>query len=267
MNEPGWEVLGTPQNLPKPSGSFAIRGFRYDVVDAAGRHVGFDKVHLHHIVLRDHSETDVTCGGGARFSGTGAERTPLTLYGNYAYLSEGADRWSANYHIHTTGMSRADGVYIQYQIDYQPVTDPTDFRNVTPYFLDVTGCNNASIYDVPGGGGAGSVHEETRTYTAIADGIVVYAGGHIHAGAHDITLERDATGEDYCTATAHYQPGGHPNHPNLGQLHKISYCRVYSEVKTGDEFTLTSRYDNEFLVTKAMGIMIAYVWHPGGSPV
>jgi hypothetical protein len=38
-------------------------------------------------------------------------------------------------------------------------------------------------------------------------------------------------------------------------------------VKTGDEFTLTSRYDNEFLVTKAMGIMIAYVWHPGGSPV
>jgi hypothetical protein len=267
MNEPGWEVLGTPSNLPKPAGNVAIRGFRYNVVDGTGKSVGLDKVHLHHIVLRDHSRTDPTCGGGARFSGTGAERTPLNLFGNYAYLSESTDRWSANFHIHTTSMTAVSDVYIEYKVEYQPATDPSAFRDVTPYFLDVTGCGNASIYDVPGGGGDNSVHEATRTYTAIADGIAVYAGGHIHAGGHQVSLVRDATGEDYCTATAHHQPGGHPTHPNLGQLHKISYCPMYSEVKDGEQFTLTSTYDNEFPIAKAMGIMLVYIWHPGGHPV
>ena len=118
------------------------------------------------------------------------------------------------------------------------------------------------LYDVPGGGGPGSVHVAQRTYTAQRDGIAVWAGGHIHAGGLDISLTRDATGEDYCTATASYQPGGHPNHPNLGQLRRISSCLMHSEVRAGEQFTLRSRYDNEYFVGKAMGIMLVHVYEP-----
>lgn len=264
MNEPGWERLGNDV-MPHPAGDVALKQIEFDVVDANGQSIGLDKVHLHHIVLIDTSRPDALCPTvGARFAGTGAERTKLVLLGDYAYKVNQADVWRSNYHIHTTSMSPANGVYIQYTIRYEPITPESTFKFTTPYFLDVTGCwgNSGSVYDVPGGGGAGSEHVASRTYTAPRNGIAVFAGGHIHAGGHDISLERDATGEDYCTATASYQPGGHPNHPNLGQLQTISSCILHSDVKAGEQFTLRSRYDNEYLVAKAMGIMLLHVHEP-----
>jgi len=183
---------------------------------------------------------------------------------DYAYLVQAGDQWSSTFHVHTTTSTPASDVYIQYKIQYEPVTATSNFRSVTPYFLDVTGCweNSASIYDVPGGGGPGSEHVATATYTAPRDGIAVYAGGHIHAGGKNVSLTRDATGEDYCTAKATYSPGGHPNHPNLGQLQKVTSCLMHSQVSAGETFTVRSRYDNEFPVAKAMGIMLVFVWHP-----
>jgi hypothetical protein len=266
MGEPGFEVLGW-RNMPKPAGHVAIKRMDYSVVDASGNEVGMDRAHLHHIVMMDESRRDPLCPSvGARFSGSGGERTPMILRGQYAYLSRPSDQWTSTFHLHTTTSTPVMGAYIQYTVDYVPVTDPAAFRHVTPYFLDVTGCweNSQSVYDVPGGGGPGSIHDQSVTYTAQSDGIGVFAGGHIHAGARNIKLVRDATGEDYCTATASYAPGGHPNHPNMGQLQKISYCHLHVEVNQGETFTLTARHDNEYPVLKAMGIMLLYVWHPGG---
>jgi hypothetical protein len=264
MNQPGWEHMGNDV-MPRPPGNVALKDIDFSVVDADGNTVGLHLVHLHHIVLIDTSQPDAVCPtGGARFAGTGAERTRMTLLGDYAYRVDAGDVWRSTYHIHTTSSMPAEDVYIQYTIKYEPITAQSTFKYTTPYFLDVTGCwsNSASLYDVPGGGGPGSVHVAQRTYTAQRDGIAVWAGGHIHAGGLDISLTRDATGEDYCTATASYQPGGHPNHPNLGQLRRISSCLMHSEVRAGEQFTLRSRYDNEYFVGKAMGIMLVHVYEP-----
>ena len=106
----------------------------------------------------------------------------------------------------------------------------------------------------------------TKTYTAQRDGIAVFAGGHIHAGGQDISLTRDATDEDYCTATATLRRDGHPSHPIFGQLHDISSCLQHSEVNAGETFTLRSRYDNEYPSLKAMGIMLSHVYEPS-APV
>ncbi|MGQ0825084.1 MAG: hypothetical protein ACT4OX_08680 [Actinomycetota bacterium] len=186
--------------------------------------------------------------------------------GDYAYRSDASDVWTSTFHIHTTTATPVSDVYIQYKVGYEPITPESTFRFTTPYFLDVTGCweNSASLYDVPGGGGGGSEHVATATYIAPRTGRAVFAGGHIHAGGHNISVTRNGA-EDYCTAKASYQPGGHPNHPNLGQLRKISSCKMHSQVNVGDEFVLRSRYDNEFPVPKAMGIMLVHVWHPPGT--
>jgi hypothetical protein len=224
-------------------------------------------VHLHHIVLLDTSEPDAVCPSqAARFAGTGTERTPLNLIGDYAYRVDAGDVWRSTFHIHTTSATPAEDVYIEYKINYEPITASSTFKYTTPYFLDVTGCwaNSASLYDVPGGGAAGSEHVASKTYTAPRDGVAVWAGGHIHAGGIDIGLTRDATGEDYCTATASYQSGGHPSHPVFGQLKDISWCWLHSEVKAGETFTLRSKYDHQFETLKAMGIMLVHVYEPGG---
>ena len=182
---------------------------------------------------------------------------------DYAYLSEAGDAWVANFHLHTTSTTPVDDVRIEYTIAYETYTDPSEFRGTTPYFLDVTGCNQGSVYDVPGGGGPNSVHVASRTYTTPADGISVFTGGHIHEGGIEASLTRDATGEDYCTATASYLAmTHHPYHPNLGTLDRISHCVTHSEVNAGEKFTLRSTYDNEIFVGKAMGIMLTHIWHP-----
>ena len=264
INTPGWEVIGN-RSMPRPSGNVALKSMDFRVVDGNGNEVGMDKVHLHHIVMLDQSEPDALCPEvGARFGGTGGERTKMQLLGDYAYRVDAGDTWGSNFHIHTTSATPSPNTYIEYTVTYEPFTSPDDFRFTTPYFLDVTGCwsNSASLYDVPGGGGPGSEHVATATYTAPADGTVVWSGGHIHTGATEISLTREATGEDYCTARSSYAPGGHPFHPNMGQLQKISSCFVHSEVNAGEQFRITSRYDNEFPVLKAMGIMLAHVWHP-----
>jgi hypothetical protein len=264
MSQPGWEVLGNPSSMPRPDGNIAIKGIRWDVVDGDGMPIPISLVHLHHIVMIDQSRPDPLCPSvGARFTGAGMERVPLDLLGDYAYMTGATDVWRSTFHIHSTSMTPVPEAYIQYKIIYEEVDDPSDYREVTPYFLDVTGCWGNSEYDVPGGGGAGSVHIAERTYTARADGIAVFAGGHTHAGGLDLQLTRQSTGEDYCTATARYTPGtAHPSHPNLGQLSGVSRCLLHSEIEAGEQFTLTSRYDNEYPVPRSMGIMLTYVWHP-----
>lgn len=264
MNTPGWEVMGN-RTMPRPAGNVALKSMDFRVVDGAGNVIGLDKVHLHHIVMLDQSQPDVLCPSvGARFAGTGAERTRLNLRGDFAYKVDAGDVWGSTFHLHTTSATPVSGVYIEYEVGYEPITTPNTFKFTTPYFLDVTGCweNSASLYDVPGGGGAGSVHTAQATYAAARDGVAVFAGGHIHAGGLNINLTRNSTGEDYCTALAVYAPGGHPSHVRLGQLQKISTCQMHSEVKAGETFTLRSRYDNEHPVPKAMGIMLVHVYHP-----
>lgn len=264
MGQPGSDRRGNDV-MPHPAGDVALKEIEFDLVDGAGNPVGRDVAHLHHVVLIDTSQPDALCPGvGARFAGAGAERTKMTLLGDYAYKVDAGDVWRSTSHLHSTSMSPVNDVYIEYTIRYEPITPESTFKFTTPYFLDVTGCwsNSASTYDVPGGGGAGSEHVAGKTYTAPRNGIAVFAGGHIHAGGIDISLERDGTGEDYCTATASYEPHGHPGHPNLGYLVAISPCILHSEVKAGEQFTLRSRYDNEHFVDGAMGIMLLHVYEP-----
>jgi hypothetical protein len=258
MGQPGSESETTQSNVSRPAGAFGITSMDFDLVDASGTPVARDMAHLHHALLMNAAHTDVLCPGREeRFSGAGAERTPLRLPSPYAYLVGANDRWDSLWHI----MNLSDmpmQVYIKYTIGYQTGANASNTRNVVPYFADVTGCGN-SVFNVPGNGGPDSMYSKARTWNAPTDGIMVYAGGHLHGGGVDLTLHDGLSGAE-CVMTAHYDTPG-----MMGMMDpplSIDTCPAHNLVVKGQPYTLTARYDNSMPYTDVMGISIAYVW-PG----
>ncbi|HEY7438880.1 MAG TPA: hypothetical protein VIC35_05740 [Acidimicrobiia bacterium] len=259
MNQPGWENESSTTNVPRPPGDVAIKTFKFDLVDSNGNPVDRMDVHLHHVLLMNAAHQSALCSGQEeRFAGSGEERTPISLGGSYAYVSKSTDRWDALWHLMNMS-DTAQAVYIQYTIQYVSVNDPAASRPVTPFFMDVTGCNSASIFQVPGNGGPGSVFTKSITYTAPWDGVAVSVGGHLHDGGIDISVKQDPSGPTGCTAVAKYDVPEPMDFPS-----SITSCVIHDYVHAGTQYTVTARYDNSMPHMDVMGIMLGYLWH--GSP-
>jgi hypothetical protein len=255
MGQAGDQDIGSQGTVPRPSGAFGIKSITFDLVDANGDPIPRHMAHLHHVLLMNNARRDQFCSRAERFAGAGAERTPMSLPDPYAYMVSGSDTWSSLWHIMNTS-DEAQQVYIQYDIGYQPGATTTNSRPVTPFFLDVTGCGN-SEYDVPGDGGPGSVHTNTRTFTAPWDGYLVNAGGHLHEGGIDITIRDDANGHT-CTMVAHYEDPMEPGMMN--PPHDITTCPVHEPIHAGGRYSVISRYDNSMPREGVMGIVLGYGW-------
>ena len=253
---PGQELQGSPSSgMPRPAGAFGLKGAKFNVVDQSGAPVSAHDVHLHHIVMTTSAREDALCPGRReRFIGAGMERTPIHIWGPYAYLVGANDQWGSIWHLmnETPAGTPAKTVYIEYTLEYQPGANATNSRPVNAYFQDVTGCGG-STYDVPGNGGPGSVHTASRSWTAPRDGIAVYSAGHLHDGGIDITLKDETTGSEFCKGVATY-------HENPHHLATINGCVLHHQVTGGHPFTVTSRYDNSRPYEDVMGIMLTYVW-------
>jgi hypothetical protein len=258
MGQTGWENQSITSTVGRPSGAIGIKGMHFDVVDAnTGQLVPMSDVHLHHVVLLDHSRTDAVCPSLSfnRFVASGSERTPLSLGGDYAYRVGANDTWGALWHI--MNMSNvARKVYIKYWVDYVPASDPQAALGVTTYWYDVAGCWGNSEFNVPGGGNP-AVYTLSRTYTAPKNGTRVAVGGHFHAGGMDITLTRDSDSSVVCKDNAVYGSG-----MMMDMLDAITPCGNSTSVTAGEQFTTTVRYDNSQAISGAMGIQLSYVYEP-----
>jgi hypothetical protein len=250
---PNGELQGSPSSgMPRPSGAFGLKEAKFSVVDQNGAPVSVHDVHLHHIVMTTSARQDALCPGRAeRFIGAGMERTPIYLFGPYTYLVGANDQWGSIWHL-MNETNQTKTVYIQYTLRYQPGANATNSRPVNVYFQDVTGCGG-STYDVPGNGGPGSVHTNSRSWTAPDDGYAVYTGGHLHDGGIDITLRNETKDEVECKSVASY-------HENPHHLAAINSCLLHNPVSQGDRVSVTARYDNSQAWEDVMGIMLTYVW-------
>jgi hypothetical protein len=249
---PGQEIEASPTSgMPRPTGAFGLKGARFSVVDANGAAVSAHDVHLHHIVMTTSARQDMFCNRRERFIGAGMERTPISLFGPYAYLVGAGDQWGAIYHLmnETPTGTAPKKVYIQYELDVQPGANATNSRPVQPLFMDITGCGD-STYDLPGTGGT---HTRSRTWTAPRNGMAVFAGGHLHDPGIDISITDTTAGTTLCTGTASY-------HENPRHLASINGCMGHAKVTAGNQFRVTARYENDEPVHDVMGIMLTYVW-------
>jgi hypothetical protein len=253
MGQAGSEHQGVRAAMPRPSGSFGMKSMSWDLVYANGEPVPHSAVHLHHVVMSNRARPAPNCPFRREVvSAAGSERTPEVVPDPYAYLVGAGDQLSATWHIMNES-SASQQVFIQYSLKYQPGADATNTRGVTSFFLDVDGCGD-SEYDVPGNGGPGSVHTNTRTWTAPWDGIVVSFGGHLHGGGIDIRLQNDTTGEG-CTMKAHYEH----SHPHDAPGH-VDTCSAHNRVHAGDRYSVIARYENDEPLAGVMGIVQAFVW-------
>ena len=259
MGTPGSESQSHQANIPRPPGDIGIKKMTFDLVDANGTPVPRMDAHLHHVLLMNAAHTSQICTGETeRFAGAGAERTPMNLWGDYAYRTASTDQWNALWHIMNMTES-SKSVYIQYTVSYLPANDPAASRAVTPFFMDVTGCGTSAEFNVPGNGGPNSVFTKTRTLTAPWSGLAVYTAGHLHDGGIDISIAPSGAPTLGCKAVAQYDVPEPMDFPS-----SISPCVQHDYVTGGSQYTLTARYDNSMPHMAVMGIMLSYVWQ--GSP-
>ncbi|MEO6629371.1 MAG: hypothetical protein ABIP03_12480 [Aquihabitans sp.] len=254
--QPGDRVNRLFDTMPRPAGDIAVRGITWRLVDAGGNAVDSHMVHLHHIVLMDTGRRDQLCSfpSASRFAATGMELTPAHLPDGYAYHSKADSQWQGVYDVmnnHDMPMT----VSIEYTVEY---SEPGTFLDVEPYFLDTTGCWGDSTFVVPGDGGPGSTFAKTKEYTMTRQGRFVGAGGHMHEGGIDVSL--DGPDGEVCRAEAVY-------HGDPPMMMGISQCGAIDETfEVGDTYRLTARYHNDERIPDAMGIMISYVHHTDPPP-
>ena len=74
---PGAEAMGSPSSgMPRPAGSFGLKGATFDVVDQNGTPVSVHDVHLHHIVMTTsahHGRALPAAAGALHRRGDGAD--------------------------------------------------------------------------------------------------------------------------------------------------------------------------------------------------
>ena len=105
---------------------------------------------------------------------------------------------------------------------------------MTSFFLDVDGCGD-SEYALPGDGGPGSVHTNTRTWTTVGRHRRQLQRPPPPRPASTSASQGNTTGEG-CTMKAHYEhshPHGAPGH--------VDTCSAHNRVHAGDRYSVVAR--------------------------
>jgi hypothetical protein len=172
-------------------------------------------LHLHHVVW-------LSPNGGPTFA-SGEEKTIASLPQGYGYRVAGNADWGLNYMIHSLNASTGRRVYITWEIDWVPVTDPprTDIAEADIRWMDVAGLPQIyPVFDAERGfdsDGDGKFvfpdevptdpsepgYEERENisgqgrWTVPAGGVdLLFTAGHLHPGGLSVDLEVARDGDD-----------------------------------------------------------------------
>ena len=249
-----------------------------DVVNPDGSQVPINRVMLHHIVFAKLGVRHPSCetitgfdeksklpGAGEPMYAAGEERQVMELPPGYGYrMREGDPLYMVWMLMNHRGVS--DDVMIRYTITYETDTS-APIKPVRPLWMDVVNCKADPVYDVPGGGKAGSVHERKYDLTVPESGRIVAGGGHLHGGGIETEISQPACGNrEIMTSSPAWGMPDHPFYTVRPILHEpgpISMTGWLSgqgfPVKAGQRIRLTSRYDNSRPHTRVMGIHLVYL--------
>jgi plastocyanin len=273
---------GTALNgVPKPNVDGYIRRMEVEVVDANGQPISPLHLMLHHVVflnlgaLGRFDHRDWTCSTftgldyktklpalADRFYAAGEERNKLALPDGYGYPVKGNDSWIVTWMLmnHHPASAKA---YIRYKLTYETE------RPLAPAYmvwLDVKNCLSDPVYDVPGGGGPGSIDSRSTTWTAPEPGRIVAGGGHLHGGGKSIVLsEPDCGNRELFASRPLYGLPSNDFYRVRPPLHEPGPVNMSGftapagiPVTRGQHLKITANYDNSYLHTRVMGIMGVY---------
>ena len=110
ISVPAYGVAQQPMLAESPRVDGYVVGMEAEVVDAAGRVQGRDKVMLHHIVFAKIGARDMTCGDPTeRFFAEGEERLAMRLPAGHGYPNRATDRWGLLYMLMNHKPTRLNG--------------------------------------------------------------------------------------------------------------------------------------------------------------
>ncbi|MBA2383636.1 MAG: hypothetical protein H0V68_03095 [Actinobacteria bacterium] len=259
ISVPGYSVVQQPLSAKSPAVDGHVVGMDAEVVDAAGRVQGRDRVMLHHIVFAKVGVPDYTCGGFTqRFFAEGEERLALALPRGYGYPNRATDRWALLYMLMNHRPETLKG-YIRYRVRY--VTGEA-LTPVKPVWLDVRNCAGLDpVFDVPGGGKSFSTFTKTADFTMPESGRLVAGGGHLHGGGIRLELRNATCG----TRPFESRPtwGGPKPRPLLHEPGPTKMSAFRSTmgipVVKGQKLRLAAIYENHAPHTRVMGIMLLFL--------
>jgi plastocyanin len=263
----GYQVALQGRNLltkaPKIDGY--ITHMETDVVDVkTGAKVPINRIMLHHIVFVNLGPNAINARSYEPFYGDGEERAKMDLPAGYGYPITKDDVWAWVWML-MNHKPVEDSVRIQWTMTI--VTGET-LKSVKPIVWDTSHGRDALIFDVPGGGPAGSVDTRTSTRTMPASGRLVAGLGHVHGGAIDLKMTQPSCGGRTIydsrptwglTTDPFYQvrPVLHEPGPiNMSQFRSGRGIPVVA----GERINVSSNYDNTRPHTRSMGLLLAYLY-------
>jgi hypothetical protein len=243
--------------LEPPCYNCYLTAMEPDLVYGDGSRANFDTgAMLHHAVIGDASQSDLTCGRGTaigflgrRFFAAGNERTAGVLPAPYGYRVSGGDWWAGIFEIMNFKRS-PQTVWFEMTVHHLPASDQS-VKPVTPVWLDVDNCAS-SEYAVTSG-----YSEQSWDWKSRITGRVVFAGGHVHNWGRRITLSNATTKAKMCKSVAGY--GRDPAF--AGNIESMSVCSWdrLGTVREGETLRITAAYDSPKAQDDVMGIVLAYV--------
>jgi plastocyanin len=264
-------------DVPKPAVDGYVTHMEVDVVDTNGAQMPISRLMLHHIVFLNlgaqvGAKQDGTCSTitsfntrtafpayAERFYAAGEERAKMRLPDGYGYPTKAADKWAMTAML-MNHRGKTDTAYIQYSVTYD--TEPK--KEVTPYWLDVRNCQADPVYDVPGGKRPGATHRESARWTVPDDGRIVAAGGHVHGGGKNLTLNSGSC--ELYRSRPTWGTRSHPFYNVKPVLHEPGPVNMSSftsatgfPVRKGQQLRLDSNYDARLPHTRVMGIMVLFL--------
>jgi hypothetical protein len=203
-----------PTNL-RPDVPGYITRFKPSLEYADGTVPGVEVIHLHHGVWLINGET--------RFA-VGEEKTITDLPDGYGFRYTPKQNWAINYMIHNL-TATPDTVYITYEIDFIPDTDPAaaSMKEVHTQWIDVAGPRAYPVFTANRGTGKKGrltfpddvPNDPARgpqgTWNVTSPTTLVGTAVHLHPGGLNgyLTVTRNGVTKRLFTSYAHYwEPAG-----------------------------------------------------------
>lgn len=244
--------------LETPCSNCYLTAMEPDLVYVNGSAANYDTgVMLHHAVLGDAAQNDLTCGRattigwmGRRFFASGNERSKGVLPSPFGYRLGASDWWTGIFEIMNFS-TEPKTVWFKFSVHYLPA-DASDVEPVVPVWLDENNCGS-SEYSIPAG------HSESDwDWTSNVTGRVVFAGGHVHNWGRKITLSNATRSTPMCKSVAGY--GRNPAYKgNIESMSMCSWDRL-GTVREGETLRISAVYDSPEARDDVMGIVLAYVY-------
>jgi plastocyanin len=280
----GYEVLqDTRFQVPAPTGPGFVTKMETDIVDASGNPVPISRLMLHHIVFVNGLKSDPTCGNNLvgwdgrptgflreRFFAAGEERAKMSMPAGYGYqLNPNQQFWGLLFMV-MNHKGFTDSAFVEYKIT---VDDNPNLTPVTPYWMDVNNCHVDPVYNLPGMGKSGATSNRYMDFAMPQDGRIVAGIGHVHGGAHKLSLTQPGCGDRQIADSL--PTWGGTDHPfynvkpilhEPGPVHMTAFHNPTGiPINAGEVVRLNSLYDDSRPHTRVMGISSIYVAHTGNN--